>query len=41
MMLFGMFVGFVAGVFVSQTWRDYIKRFVMLWLDKLEKKLKV
>jgi hypothetical protein len=31
--------GIVAGVFMTQTWRDWIKELVILWYNKLKAKL--
>jgi len=38
--MFGMFLGFVAGVFLTQTWRDYIKELFRLLFEKLKAKLR-
>ena len=38
-MLIGIFIGFVAGVFINQTWRDWVRELLILWYNKIKAKL--
>ena len=39
MTLISFLGGVVAGVFMNQTWRDWIKELVVLWYKKIKAKL--